>query len=133
MIYTRQDIDEFDIQTQELLDKKLIEETTIPHSSPTFMVRNHAELKRGKARMVINYKILNEQLEFNGYFIPRKDVLISLTKGSKYFSKFDCKSGFWQIQLRNESKPFTAFSTPRGHYQWKVMPFGLNIAPQAYQ
>ena len=63
MIYTRQDIDEFYIQTQELLDKKLIEETTIPHSSPAFMVRNHVELKRGKARMVVNYKNLMLLLE----------------------------------------------------------------------
>ena len=27
----------------------------------------------------------------------------------------------------------TAFSTPRGHYHWNVMPFGLNIAPQVFQ
>ena len=102
MIYIRQDIDEFDIQLQELLDKKLIKETKSPHSSPAFMVRNHAKIKRGKARMVVNYKRLNENLEFDGYFIPRKDVLINLTKGSKIFSKFDCKSGFWQIQLTEE-------------------------------
>ena len=48
MIYTRQDIDEFDIQLQGHLDKTLIEETRSPHSSPAFMVRNHAEIKRGK-------------------------------------------------------------------------------------
>ena len=54
MIYTRQDIDKFDIQTQELLEKKLIEEITSPHSSTAFMVRNHAELKRGKVRMMVN-------------------------------------------------------------------------------
>jgi hypothetical protein len=94
MIYTRQDISEFDIQIKELKEKHLIEETMSPHSSPAFMVRNHAEIKRGKARMVINYKRLNEQLEFDGYFIPRKDVLINQTKGAKIFSKFDCKSEF---------------------------------------
>ena len=73
------------------------------------MVRNHAEIKRGKARMVVNYKRLNENLEFDGYFIPRKDVLINLTKGSKIFSKFDCKSGFWQIQLTEETKKIDSF------------------------
>lgn len=133
MIYTRQDINEFDIQIKELKEKHLIEETMSPHSSPAFMVRNHAEIKRGKARMVINYKRLNEQLEFDGYFIPRKDVLINQTKGAKIFSKFDCKSGFWQLKLTEESKPLTAFSTPCGHYHWNVMPFGLNIAPQIFQ
>ena len=32
-----------------------------------------------------------------------------------------------------ESKKLTAFSTPRGHYHWNVMPYGLNIAPQVFQ
>ncbi|XP_059663376.1 uncharacterized protein LOC132309041 [Cornus florida] len=133
MIYLRRDIDEFDAQLQDLLEKKLIERTRSPHSSPAFMVRNHSELKRGKARMVINYKRLNEHLIFDGYFIPRKDVLLNQTRGSTIFSKFDCKAGFWQIKLRKKSKPLTAFSTPHGHYQWTVMPFGLNTAPQIYQ
>lgn len=97
------------------------------------MVRNHAEQKRGKARMVINYKRLNQNLKFDDYFIPRKDVLINLVKSVKLFSKFDCKSGFWQLKLTNESKPLTAFSAPQGHYQWTVMPFGLCTAPQIYQ
>jgi hypothetical protein len=80
------------------------------------MVRNHSEFKRGKARMVINYRRLNEQLEFDEYFIPRKDVLVNQTKCSKIFNKFVCESRFWQIQLIEESKALTAFSTPRGHY-----------------
>jgi hypothetical protein len=42
--------------------------------------------------MVIDYKMLNEQLEFDEYLIPRKDVLVNQTKGSKIFNKFDCKS-----------------------------------------
>ena len=45
------------------------------------MVRNHSKIKRGKARMVINYKRLNEQIVFDGYFIPRNDILINQTKG----------------------------------------------------
>ncbi|XP_059627758.1 (R)-mandelonitrile beta-glucosyltransferase-like [Cornus florida] len=133
MIYLRKDIDEFDDQLHNLLDKKLIERTKSPHSSPAFMVRNHSEVKRGKARMVINYKQLNEHIIFDGYFIPRKDVLINQTRGAKIFSKFDSKAGFWQIKLRKKSKPLTAFSTPSGHYQWTVMPFGLNTASQIYQ
>ena len=34
--------------------------------------------------MVINDRL--KQLEFDGYFIPRKDILVSQTKGSKFFS-----------------------------------------------
>ena len=47
---------------------------------PAFMVRNHAELKRGKPRMVINYKELNKNCIFDEYFIPNKNNLINLAK-----------------------------------------------------
>ena len=46
MVYTYQDIQEFDKQIKELLDKGLIRNSKSPHTSPAFMVRNHAEEKR---------------------------------------------------------------------------------------
>jgi len=72
MVYTHQDIQEFDKQIKELLDKGLIRNRKSPHTSPAFMMRNHVEEKRGKARMVINYKKLNDNTVFDGYYIPNK-------------------------------------------------------------
>ena len=76
MVYTHQDIQEFNKQIKELLDKGLIRNSKSPYTSPAFMVRNHAEKKRGKARMVINYKNLNDNTAFM--------VIIFLTK--QFFS-----------------------------------------------
>ena len=67
MVYTHLDIQEFDKQIKELLDKWLIRNTRSPHTSPAFMIRNHAEEKGGKARMGINYKKLNDNTIFYGY------------------------------------------------------------------
>jgi len=62
MVYRHQDIQEFDKQIKELLDKGLIRNNRSLHISTAFMVRNHVEQKRGKARMVINYKKLNDNM-----------------------------------------------------------------------
>ena len=72
MVYTHQDIQEFDKQIQELLDKRLIRNRKSPHTGPALKVRNHAKEKRGKARMVSNNKRLNDNTVFDGYFIPNK-------------------------------------------------------------
>jgi hypothetical protein len=49
------------------------------------------------------------------------------------FSKFDMKSGFWQIQIHEEDKYKIAFVTPFGHYEWNIMPFRLKNTPNEFQ
>ena len=59
------------------------------------MVRKHSEIKRGKTKMVINYKQVNKNTKFDGYYIPNKEILIYLIRGKNYYSKFDWKLRFW--------------------------------------
>ena len=56
MMYSQEDIEDFKIQINELIQLNLIRKSKSRHSSPTFMVRKHSKIKRGKTRMVINYK-----------------------------------------------------------------------------
>lgn len=133
MAYTPTDREELSNQVKELLQLKVIRPSKSPHSSPCFLVRNHSEIKRGKARMVINYKSLNDNTIDDGYYLPNKETIIASLRGKTYFSGLDCKSGFWQIRLKEESKPLTAFSCPLGQYEWNVVPFGLKQAPGLFQ
>ena len=47
------------------------------------MVRNHAEIKKGKARIVINYKRVNNNTYEDGYKFPNKKELINKIQRSK--------------------------------------------------
>ena len=46
-------------------------------------------------------------------------------KCSKYMTRLDLTSSFWQIPLDEESRKYTAFRYKNKSYQFKVVPFGL--------
>ena len=50
------------------------------------------------------------------------------------FTSLDLKSGYWQVELDEDSIPYTAFTVgPLGFYECLRMPFGLTNAPATIQ
>ena len=119
-------------EIEDLLKKGIIRNSRSPWSCPAFYVQKNAEIERGVPRLVINYKPLNKVLEWIRYPIPNKRDLVNRLSKAVVFSKFDMKSGFWQIQINESDRYKTAFTTPFGHYEWNVMPFGLKNAPSKF-
>ena len=53
--------------------------------------------------------------------------------GAKWFTTLDLTKGYHQMKLAEESKEITAFSTPRGLFQWKVLPMGMKTLGVVFQ
>lgn len=61
-----------------------------------------------------------------------QDILPTLA-GARYFSILDAKSGFWNLQLDEESSHLTTFSTMYGRFRFCRLPFGLSCAGDLFQ
>ena len=66
--------------------------------------------------------------------MPHIDETLDCLGGVTIFTSLDLKSGYWQVEMEEESKPLTAFTVgPLGFYECERMPFGLTNAPATFQ
>lgn len=65
--------------------------------------------------------------------MPLMDELIDRLGHCKYITTLDLTKGYWQIPLAKNDRAKAAFTTPFGHFQFRVMPFGLQGAPATFQ
>ena len=106
------DREDYKTHINDLLKLNVIRRSNSPHRSTTFLVNKHSEQKRGKSRMVINYKTLNDNTKDDGYDIPTKECLLGKIKDCTIINKFDCKSGFWKVKINPDGIPWATFSCP---------------------
>ncbi len=69
----------------------------------------------------------------DSYPLPHIDELLSKLCGATVFSTIDLESAYFQLPLHEESRDLTAFITHEGLFRFCRVPFGLALAPSAFQ
>ena len=82
--------------------------------------------------MCVDYWELNAVTIKNEHPLPRIEDLFDLLRGARVFSKIDLRSGYFQLRIRPEDFPKTAFTCKYGLYEYTVMSFGLTNAPALF-
>lgn len=77
----------------------------------------------------MDYRGLNAHTVKNKFPLP----IIEELHGAKWFTTLELTSGFHQILVHPADQFKTAFQTHHGHYEYKVMPYGLTGAPATFQ
>jgi len=107
----------------------MIEKSSSPYASPVLLVKK----KTGERRLSVDFRRLNAYTIKNKFLLPIIEELFEELVGASWFTTLDLRFGFHQILIVPEDQHKTAFQTHSGHYEYKVMPYGLTGAPATFQ
>lgn len=117
-------------QVQKMLAAGVIRPSHSEYNSPIVIVQK----KSGEPRFCIDFRKLNAKTRDEVSPLPPIQESLKDLGTAKVFSTLDLRNGYWQIPLAEESKKYTAFTTPDGAaYEFNVMCFGLKSAPTTFQ
>ena len=90
--------------------------------------------KDGSLRFCIDFFRLNAQTKKDAYPLPCMQETMESMVGTRHFSCMDLKSGFWQVQMDEESRQYTTFTVgSMGVYEFLHMPYLVCNAPATFQ
>ena len=95
-------------------------------------VRMHEDAYKNKVRrlyrLTIDMRYLNEYTVLERFPLPLIQDLLDHCRGKFRFTSTDVADAFHTVELGAGSRHMTAFSTPDGHYQYRVMTMGSKNA-----
>ena len=101
------------------------------HCSPCFLVDKPGSNAK---RLVVHYRKLNKLTKNHSGSLPSFEQVLARAAQCRFKSKWDKRSGLWQVELTKRAQDLSAFVASNGQvFKWKVMSFRLTNAPATFQ
>ncbi|MCG7866506.1 MAG: hypothetical protein JAY74_09055 [Candidatus Thiodiazotropha taylori] len=126
--HVRKDVE---AELQRLEDQGVIEPVSgpTPWVSPVVVVPK----KSSGVRVCIDMRMANKAISREKHPMPTADELMADLNSSTVFSKLDLSNAYHQLELAEESRYITTFSTHVGLRRYKRLLFGVNAASEIFQ
>ena len=124
--------DKVEAKIRELEDLDIIEEIDgepTPWISPIVC----APKKSNEIRMCVDMRVVNQFIMRERHLTPTLNEIMAEVNGARYFSKLDLNNGYHQLELDEESKNLTTFSSHVGLRRYKRLNFGISCASEIFQ
>ena len=87
----------------------------------------------GDVRICVDLTHVNKAVKRETYQMPSVETTINKIAAGSVYSKLDCNSGYFQLELDEESRNMTTFITPFGRFRFKRLPYGISSGPEIFQ
>jgi hypothetical protein len=116
---------------KDLEEEGILEPTKSEWNSPCLLVKKpHTE---DEWRLVVDYRGVNKIIKVDAYPIPDIHNILFKLGRKQFFSKGDCKWGFYIFVIFKVDRVITAFSPPENKVQFERLPMGMGLSPSAMQ
>lgn len=109
-------------------ERDIIRKSTSEYASPLVLVLK----KNGDLRLCTDVRWLNAHTVRDAHPLPHQADALAALGGNAFFSTMDLTSGYYNVEVHEEDKKFTAFTSPFGFYEYNRLPQGLCNSPAMF-
>ena len=119
-----------DWKVKKLSNLRVIEKTPkIKFQSRLFLVPKKDDPEE---RLIIDLSMLNKNIKLEKFkMLTMNQVRLLLPKGC-WTVALDLKDGYWHVPVTPKKRPYLGFKYRGRNWQFKALPFGLNLGPRIF-
>lgn len=115
-------------QVEEWVEQSIVRKSTSNVASRIVVVKK----KDGTLRVCVDYRKLNTMVLMDCFPVPIMEEVLEKLQSAKWFTTMDLQNGFFHVAVEEASKPYTAFVTREGLFEFNKAPFGFKNSPAAF-